>query len=534
MKKVVLSMIGLFLLVFALSGISSGWLGRLGGMGDPFGLVADESDYLIHPAKIAKGEGVKFYGDYRFTYTGVSDWDFNYSGQTGTYTQSGGAALLVWNSIANTEYDFDATGRVHKHGALLGAAFPLGPGRMGLFFEYAGKRGDYEGDDNAWNSTYSLDSDLDNFALRFLYGLPVGSFNLGGEVQCAYRQEENKTWWSALHVYNYFGFGNSLLVPNIMPFMTPYDSKYWEALFKGSLEGKVGPLDLEFTLRGGFLFGGDNKLAYALALPAAESLNLKGDVSGWRIGGDLWLRYPLKDGLSLPFLVRIDYQEKTRDGDGQGAANLAGIDFNYKHEEKPFQIEVGGGFDKQLASSTQIAVGLYYNYLQGADEIKVDRSDYIDSITYNDYPASSEHRIVARLAGEHEFSPAVTLRLGLNGFYGWMREDYEYCFNGLGGAPANFDNENSTLNGSHWGIGASLGGTIKFKPITVEPFINGGWQQIKLDGDVERIIGGRRGVLGPVQSLTPFVRDFSGRRFPRLFCCITLPSFFGTQNQGTF
>ena len=46
-------------------------------MGDPFGLVADESDYLIHPAKIANGQGVRFYGDYRFTYTGVTNWDYH-------------------------------------------------------------------------------------------------------------------------------------------------------------------------------------------------------------------------------------------------------------------------------------------------------------------------------------------------------------------------------------------------------------------------------------------------------------------------
>ncbi len=60
MKKVVITMIGLLLLVFALSGISYGWQGRMGGMGDPYGLVEDESDYLINPAGIAQGQGTRF------------------------------------------------------------------------------------------------------------------------------------------------------------------------------------------------------------------------------------------------------------------------------------------------------------------------------------------------------------------------------------------------------------------------------------------------------------------------------------------
>ena len=43
-----------------------------------------------------------------------------------------------------------------------------------------------------------------------------------------------------------------------------------------------------------------------------------------------------------------------------------------------------------------------------------------------------------------------------------------------------------SLNGYHWGIGASLGGTIKLKPITLEPFVNFSYQQTKLDGDGDR------------------------------------------------
>ena len=454
MKKVFLFLTLLPLLIIGLASTSYGWQGRMGGMGDPYGLVQDESDFLIHPAKIANGKGVRFYGDYRFTYTGVLDWNAEYSGFT----------------------NFSTSGQEYRHDALLGAAFPLGSGRMGFFFEYSGKRADYDGADSGWPSTYTLTSDLDNVALRLLYGLPVGSFNLGGEVQFAYRQEENKTsWYTGDGVFsNYFGFGNYLYRPSIMSFMVPYDSNYWETLFKGSLEGKVGSLDLELTLRGGFVFGGDNQFDYAL--PIIEYAKLDGNVSGWRIGGDLWLRYPLNDSLTLPFLVRIDYQEKTRDGDGAGVGTLTGIDFYYEHKEKPFKIEVGGGIDKKLASRARIAAGLYYNYLQGADEIRLNRSDI--GVPYNyDSPASTEHRVVVRLAGEHEFSPMVALRMGVNFFYGWVQADYNYFI------PLPPWNDRSALNGNRWGINASLGGTIKFKPVTLEPFIAGGYQSLKLSGN---------------------------------------------------
>jgi hypothetical protein len=59
---------------------------------------------------------------------------------------------------------------------------------MGLFFTYDGMRGEYDGD-----SVYSkleMKSDLDNLSLRFLYGLPIGSFNLGAETRIAYRREK--------------------------------------------------------------------------------------------------------------------------------------------------------------------------------------------------------------------------------------------------------------------------------------------------------------------------------------------------------
>ena len=139
-------------------------------MGDPYGLLSDESDFLIHPAGIAKGEGIQFYGNYRFTYRNVQDWDYNVD----VFPAPVGPPAFISR--------YETSGDEQTHDALVGAGFPLGPGRLGIFFEYTGMGGDYDGDvaSNApLGNSYDLSSDLDNFALRFLYGLPVGGFNLG-------------------------------------------------------------------------------------------------------------------------------------------------------------------------------------------------------------------------------------------------------------------------------------------------------------------------------------------------------------------
>jgi hypothetical protein len=488
MGKRILFLMILPVLVLALAGVSYGWQGRMGGMGDPFGLVEDESDFLIHPAKIAKGEGIKFYGDYRFTFTGETDWDDELD------------IFLPTGTLINA-FPRGTSERELRHEALMGSSFPLGPGRMGLFFQYSGKRGDYDGKQEEFfapatffHDKYDLQSDLDNFALRLLYGLPVGGLKLGGEVQFAYRQEEQEI------IFNEdFGAGVRWLWTNPFAgglalsgwrdfffFMLPYESRYWEALLKGSLEGKVGPLDLEFTLKGGFLFAGDNTYEYQRQTPIgtlADSSHLRGDVRGWRLGGDVWARYPLAQDLSLPFLVSIDFQEKTRDGDGP---SLASGSYSYNSQERRLHLTIGGGLDKELSKVAKIAGGIYYNYLQGNNDIQFKQAaggfaDY----NYTDFPSSFESQVMLKLAGEFELSPLVTLRMGLTPFIGWVREDYTFSF--LASPAAGLTDDVST-DGLHWGIGASLGGTIKFKPITVEPFINYGWQQLHLKGNGDSVI----------------------------------------------
>lgn len=448
------------LLVLILTSTSYAWQGRMGGMEDPYGLVADESDYLIHPAKIATGEGVRFYGDYRFTYTGVTNWNDQYDAY----------------AVPPSSQRADVSGEELRHDGLLGASFPVGPGRMGLFFQYDGMRGDYDGDaiySSGGNSRLEIKNDLDSFALRLLYGLPIGGFKLGAETQFAYRQESR-----GVNDYSLAGAVlNELWIPYPFP---PNKSVYWEALFKGSLDGKVGPLDVECTLRGGFDFAGTSQWSFEQQAPAG-GWDAKGDVQGWRIGGDLWLRYPVAPDLTLPVLVRIDYQTKTRDGDGPGWGTDTGNLYDYQNKKRDLAITVGGGVDKELNKATRIAAGIYYNYLQGKEDFSyfsVSPTTWsTDGMTY---PDSIEHQLLLRMAGEHILSPAVTLRAGLNFFYGWMTGRIKYFFP-LNSNTGFFDIEELSGPGSHWGIGLSLGGTVKVKPLVLEPFVGGGYQQLHLN-----------------------------------------------------
>jgi hypothetical protein len=92
---------------------------------------------------------------------------------------------------------------------------------------------------------------------------------------------------------------------------------------------------------------------------------------------------------------------------------------------------------------------------------------------------------MVRLAGEREYSPTVALRAGLNVFYGWARwkeEDAEYY-----STVIDWVIPEGRYAGHHWGIAASVGGTIVFSPFTLEPFVSGGYQQYDLDGDGEEI-----------------------------------------------
>jgi hypothetical protein len=274
--------------------------------------------------------------------------------------------------------------------------------------------------------------------------------------------------------------------------MYPYKSKYWEALFKSSLDGKVGPLDLEFTLRGGFdfSFSGTNKWYFEYQTPIGtldNKYDMKGGVQGWRIGGDLWLRYPLAKDLSLPFLVRVDYQDKTRDGDGPGWGWYASTNYDYKHKERNLAITVGGGVDKAFGKDMRVAAGIYYNYLQRKEDFSENMISPYWYVMYDDtYPDSGEHQILLRLVGERTISPAVALRAGISFFYGWVNSKEKYTLTYTDARFRIIDISEGSGHGSpHWGIGASVGGTVKVKPLTLEPFVSGSYQRLHMKGDGE-------------------------------------------------
>jgi hypothetical protein len=435
------------------------WQGRMGGMADPSGLISDESDFLIHPAKITEGEGVRFYGNYRFTYTGVTDWDDH-------YTPAGVLLSPQWTDVSGEELG---------HNGLLGASFPLGQGRMGLFFTYDGTTADYDGDDIIGGfDRLEIKNDLNNLALRFLYGVLVGSFKLGAETQIAYRREKDEL--------NRYSLTSAVFDDWWIPYEFPHKSRNWEALFKGSVDGKIGLLDIEFTLRGGFDFAGADKWSFETQVPLGTPVSgydAKGDVQGWKIGSDLWLRYPPTQDLTLPLLVRLDYQEKDRDGDGPGWGTATGNHFVYQAEEKSLAITFGGGVDKEFGKKTRIATGIYYRYLREKEDLS---STFISPVGWamngETYPDSVEHQVLLRTAGEYTLSPAVALRAGFNFFYGWVAPKIKYS--------SNDDAGNSTIEDlsghhcPHWGVRTSLGGTIKIKTITLEPFVGGGYRQLHL------------------------------------------------------
>jgi hypothetical protein len=479
MKQHMLVLAILPLLVLALAGAAQAGQGRMDGMDDPYGLVQDESDFLIHPAKIAQGEGQTFYGYYRFTYTGVTDWNWD-----------------VDVTPLPFFFRYDTSGDEQTHDAGAGTAAPLGPGRLGLFFSYEGLQGDYDGDVQSFLSPptdeYTLMSDLNAFVLRLLYGLPVGGFNLGGEFQFSYDQEENASKLLQLSILpswlsNVDGSFSNILGgnKNLLAFMMPYDSNYLEALFKGSLDAAIGPVEVAFTAGGGFIFNGDNQFDRVGLL---NLYDLEGGVEGWRVGGDLWLRYALGDNLTIPFLVRIDYQEKTRDGDGVLVGLLSGAPIDYDSREKSLELEVGGGIDTELATGQRIAAGIYYNYSDAQDDFLMMIPGTPLVSDYNKYPALIEHRVRLALVGEWDILPAVTLRMGLEPFYGWIREDFESTNFGI--LPVNRWIEEVSLNGYRWGIGASMGGSVTFQNLTLEPFVGFGYQEINLDGDGTELIFG--------------------------------------------
>ena len=317
------------------------------------------------------------------------------------------------------------------------------------------------------------------FALKAIYGLPVGPVNVGAELGFAYVKEEQKNLMPTEMLINFPWGAEDKPVLNLLPYMIPFDSKYWEANAKVSAAGKTGPVSYMFTLRGGLPFAADNEYVYS-DLEDPESFWAEGKVKGFNVAGDLWMRYAVSDNISLPFVVSAGFKKITRDGSGFFDG---GFPIEYEHEAKDIFVTVGGGAEMTPTSGTRLAAGLYYNYLKSEQNAQFiepgDPSWYFDN--YTDMPKTSEHRLTLRLLAEQELNSVLSLRGGLSAFYGLAKRNYSYIADGyfwITPSPVSV-----SADGAHYGVNASLGASIKAGAVVLEPFINAGYAKFKTDGD---------------------------------------------------
>lgn len=446
---------------------SLAWQGRVAGAGDALGLLEDESDLLVHPALIADGKKFNAYGHYRLTYEKTTQWDYTVSAPT-----------------YGVQYPYAASGYAWKNEGQLGAAFQLGAGRMGVFFDYSGSRGKYSGEENYAGFggpdfiRYDLDSKMDNFALKVIYGLPLQAVKLGGEFQIAYRNEEQQTVFTDDDgdvTTNYPWAAENDPAFNLYPYMIPYKSKYWEAQGKVSVGGNIGPAKYAFTLRGGLPFASDNQYDRGDYVYAME-----GKVKGFNVAGDFWLRAPVSDRVVLPFVMSAGYKTAKRDGE----YDEGGIwTVNYEHEIKDMFVKVGGGVDITPAKGTKVAAGLYYDFLRSTQnahfrDFYSPAEFYVDD--YTDMPKYTEHRLTVKALAEKELSQNVALRGGFSVFYGLAKQDFAYAANDEEGPFLPVD---MSSTGSIYGVNASVGATVKLAPVTLEPFFNAGYMKYRTSGD---------------------------------------------------
>ena len=311
--------------------------------------------------------------------------------------------------------------------------------------------------------------ELDSFSLSLFYGLPVDNLRLGGAIELAHRTEEKK---NLSDVTSFFFRSIDTNDPSLV--MIPFDSRFWEALFKGTLEGPLGEGKLALTLKGGFIFNGDNDLRSTDIFGGTfRSSHLKGDVKGWKARGDLWLRFPFLKNLDLPFVLAMEYERKSRDGKGlerSQAPFVVNEDFlSYENKETIFHLTAGGGIDKKFNEEDRFAAGIYYKF------IRTNQSFSQGFSNNTNFPYYKEHQAFLCLTGEKKLSPGITVRAGVNIFYGWVSEELRF--------KSPVVQEDRALDGHHWGMATSLGSTIKFLSFSLEPFLGFGYRKLQLSGN---------------------------------------------------
>jgi hypothetical protein len=494
-KGIVLSIFFVaFVLLCACAVPVQAWQGRISGMGEVTGLVEDESDFLTHPASIAGGKGLNFYGDMRFKNLDVEKFSFS--------TKSSNAANpSIW-SVAGS----DAAGREWQYSGLTGTAFPVGPGRMGIFFQYTGLDGSMNGDmtrdlSSGAHDAYSFDlkNKLDDLSLRFLFGVPMGgNMKLGGELQIGQKKEKKSNFIGNLNGVD--AYANALYGYNDGPYSllqygVPFDSKYYEASLKTSAEAKIGPVKASFTARGGIPFSSENNYYYAGQGPGTIfGGDHDGKVKGYNVGADAWVRFPLNSLFSLPFLLQFDYKRIERHTEGREMGGWSPWYGMHENKEKSMVITAGGGMDYTPAQGTRVAGGLYYTYLNNKTDFLYGYTAYPPTsgnwFLYNHggYPKTTEHKLSFKASAEKVFSSDFTFNGGFNAFYGWMKQDYNYDF--LNMASNSTQVFGTSLKGKHWGTSVSLGASIKAGDTTLEPFLAGGFERLNLSGDGTTSVNG--------------------------------------------
>ncbi|HEX2966134.1 MAG TPA: hypothetical protein VHO84_10120 [Syntrophorhabdaceae bacterium] len=479
------------MMVISFSFSANAWTGRMAGMGNPYGLVEDESDFLFHPALITQGKGIALYGDLGFSYNKLK---WSGSSTFAEFLSEGGD--VGSNAIDVKGHEWVANTR-------LGITFPAYSGRMGVFLGYSGNtlsKGKYTGS-NSTDFDYTYTNDLPQShkytnetasfpEFRFIYAQPLnGKLKLGGEFGITYREEKLESSFSAGDdtISNFSPFMNHSGQVYMVPFQVPYNSKYWDATLKGSVETQIGPSTLSFTPYYGTIIDGRNRFDYNASLYDSYNDNImaKGSIHGWRVGGELWWRFPVSSNSTVPVLLRVERGSKKRTGTSNGSLDgydVSAIDtYVFSSRERNLTIEFGPGINALIGNGNRVAAGIYYGFSKKKtdfDAVEWDEGeDLCDSTNYNGIPDSKEHRVTLKGSGEFAISPVFSLTSGLNLFYSKVKNNYSFYFeNDLRQAAWN-------MKGHAWGIGASIGAIYKLNQLSVEPYINGGYQRLRMSGN---------------------------------------------------
>jgi hypothetical protein len=456
------------------------WQGRMDGMDNPIGLVNDESDFLIHPAKLVNINDNHYYADYKFDYHHVDRWD-------NTFTYGPPSLIFPFPPLDGGTYSpFSITGSERDHNTSVGGTWRFGPGQLGVFLQYSLQEASFDGTVNYSGSgmhpvpvsdRFAFDIDSENFAVRFLYGLPIETWKFGAEIGFAHKSHQNTTtqfgWNGLFAAYPPIGLCPTL---NSLVYRVPDDSSWNESNFKISAEKQIGPGMLTFTPRISTIFDGVSKVnakVGILQIGFADQ-NSDGRLAGWNTGADLWYRIQLDKATDLPILIRAEYDLMNIDIPGfrTGPQDVS-------HDIKNILFETGGGIDRKFGQ-TRIAAGVFYNYIEGRDSYTF--AYFSSTFTDSESQHEKEHRIVLKLSFEQIISPEFTTRFGVSPFYGWVKNNYLNSNHWGGPFPYYLDiAQDISTSGHRLGVTASAGATLKVAKIAIEPFISGAIQKTAMD-----------------------------------------------------